>query len=322
MNKTLLIISREYLSRVRKKSFIIMTFLGPLLISGIWLVPIWLGSRGVDEKKIQVFDESGLFAQAFEDSREIDFEIISGDLEERKQEIRDNAYDGLLFIPDLDIYDPGDIMLFTESSPGIELTRSVERILEEKIEAIKLEKSGIAREDLDKIKTNIRLNTINLTSTGEEESNTGASLGAGFLFTFMIYMFIFVYGVQVMRGVIEEKSNKIVEVIISSVRPFQLMLGKIMGVAAVVITQLLLWILLSTVIIAGVVTLTGFDPSAASDPEAIAQRNELTNKFAANIMKLNIGNIVGAIVVYFFGGYLHFLPIVLVFFSLFLLLLH
>jgi len=307
MNKILLIISREYLSRVRKKSFIIMTFLGPVLISGIWLVPIWLAERGVEEKKIQVYDESGLFLNSFNNSNKFNFEIITGDVEEKKQEVRDEVYDALLVIPKIDIYDPKNIELFTQSSPGMDLVQSVERMIEDQIVALKMEESGIDKKDLDKIKTDISLGTINLTETGEQESNTGASMGAGLLFTFMIYMFIFVYGVQVMRGVIEEKSNKIVEVIISSVKPFQLMLGKISGVAAVVITQLLLWIGLSALILLVVTTMTGFDIEAAQmNPESVAQGNAMVGKIAGSILKLEISKILGSFVFYFLGGYLFY----------------
>ena len=308
MDKTLLIITREYLSRVRKKSFIIMTFLGPLLISGIWLVPIWLAERGVEEKTIQVYDESGLFTESFVDSEKFNFEIVSEDLEGQKQKVRDEAYDGLLLIPKIDIYNPDEITLFTQSSPGVDLVNSIKWILEDRIVALKMEESGIAKEDLDKIKTDVDLGTINLTSTGEQESNTTASMGAGLIFTLMIYMFIFIYGVQVMRGVIEEKSNKIVEVIISSVKPFQLMLGKITGVAAVVITQLLLWIGLTALIAIVASSLFGFDPQATTnmDPEAMQQGNEMVNKIMASVMQLEISKILGAFVFYFLGGYLFY----------------
>ena len=308
MDKTLLIITREYLSRVRKKSFIIMTFLGPLLISGIWLVPIWLAERGVEEKTIQVYDESGLFTESFVDSEKFNFEIVSEDLEGQKQKVRDEAYDGLLLIPKIDIYNPDEITLFTQSSPGVDLVNSIKWILEDRIVALKMEESGIAKEDLDKIKTDVDLGTINLTSTGEQESNTKASMGAGLIFTLMIYMFIFIYGVQVMRGVIEEKSNKIVEVIISSVKPFQLMLGKITGVAAVVITQLLLWIGLTALIAIVASSLFGFDPQATTnmDPEAMQQGNEMVNKIMASVMQLEISKILGAFVFYFLGGYLFY----------------
>ena len=123
----------------------------------------------------------------------------------------------------------------------------------------------------------------------------------------MIYMFIFVYGVQVMRGVIEEKSNKIVEVIISSVKPFQLMLGKISGVAAVVITQLLLWIGLSALILLVVTTVAGIDIEAArSNPEAVAQGNAMVAKIAGGVLKLEISKILGSFVFYFLGGYLFY----------------
>ena len=158
-----------------------MTFLGPLLISGLWLVPIWLAERGVEEKKIQVYDESGLFLNSFTDSDKFNFEIIGGNIEEKKQEIRNEEYDGLLVIPKIDIYNPQNIELFTQSSPGVDLVQSVERIIEDQLVAIKMEESGIDKKDLDKIKTDISLGTINLTETGEQESNTGASMGAGLL---------------------------------------------------------------------------------------------------------------------------------------------
>src|SRR4030095_244343 len=142
--------------------------------------------------------------------------------------------------------------------PNINLVNSIESTIQKEIESMKLKAQGINQETLDQIKTKVRVNTRTLTEQGEEETSAGLTTAVGMIGGVLIYMFIFLYGAQVMRGVIEEKTNRIVEVIISSVRPFQLMMGKIIGIALVGLTQFLLWIVL-TVGISTAVTNVFFD---------------------------------------------------------------
>lgn len=248
MNKIGLIIRREYLTRVRKKSFIIMSIIGPLLFGLLMVIPIWLASRESDEKVIEILDESGYFRGKFEGAGTVSFTYLDNTLEEAKNDLNEKNTYGLLYVPKFDLDNPEGITFFAEKNPSIEIQSSLERILRNEIEDIKLTRSGIDKEELDKIKTDVDVNVINITEKGEKEGNVGVATAAGYLAAFLIYFFVFLYGIQTLRGVIEEKTSRIVEVIISSVKPFQLMMGKIIGIGAVGLTQFLLWVFLSVII--------------------------------------------------------------------------
>ncbi|MCK5705609.1 MAG: ABC transporter permease, partial [Cyclobacteriaceae bacterium] len=173
MNKIGLIIRREYLTRVRKKSFIIMSIVGPLLFGLIGVIPIWLASMESDEKIIEVLDESGYFRGKLENAGPATFIYLDNTLDEAKDDLKSKNSYGLLYIPPLDLDNPEGITFFAEKNPSIEIQISLERFLKNEIEGIKLEKSGIDQEQLDKIKTNIDLNVINITDKGEKEGDVG-----------------------------------------------------------------------------------------------------------------------------------------------------
>lgn len=310
MNKISLIIGREYLTRVRKKSFIIMTFVGPLLFAMMFVIPAWLATRGGDEKTIQVIDESGMFASTFEDTDELKFNIVSADPDAAKRELRESENYGLLYIPEIDISNPQGIQFYSVVRPSIGVISSLERSLRQKIETVKLEQSGLDQTVLDNLKAHVNIATISLTEEGEQESSSLAATGVGYVASLLIYFFIFFFGAQIMRGIIEEKTNRIVEVIISSVKPFQLMMGKIIGVGAVGLTQFLLWVVLTFVITTALSGVFGFDPQAMSQmseaggaAEAPAGNSEFAQVMTA-INSVNIPQVVIFFAVYFIGGYL------------------
>ncbi|MDQ3393928.1 MAG: ABC transporter permease [Bacteroidota bacterium] len=312
MNKILLIIQREYLTRVRKKSFIIMTILGPLLFAGSFAAIIWLGSKDGDEKVVDVLDESSLFEGKFNSTGNLKFKYISSGLEEAKENLSKSSSYGILYIPvNLSLDDPKGIVFFAEGNPSVEITSSITRTLKNEIEDLKLTRSGLDREVLAKLKTDVTVSTINLSDQGEAESNALVASAVGYVSSFLIYMFIFIYGTQIMRGVVEEKSNRIVEVIISSVKPFQLMLGKIIGIACVGLTQFLLWIILTTAISLSVlayfqndVTADGRDlmenVSAAQGNMQSEHLEQIVNAFDA----INFPYIIACFIFFFLGGYL------------------
>ncbi|PSR52078.1 ABC transporter permease [Adhaeribacter arboris] len=310
MHKIWLIIQREYLVRVRKKSFIIMTLLGPLLLASIMVVPIWLASVSDATDTIEVLDESGLFVNAFKDNGETKYIPVSGSLETQKAAFLQTEYTALLYIPKLDLSKPEGIRLYSKTNLGITKQLQLENILKKEIETIKFKQSGIDREVLDKMKTNVSINTTNLTDSGEQNNNAMVTTAAGYVGAFLIYMFIFIYGVQIMRGVIEEKTNRIVEVIISSVKPFQLMAGKIIGIAAVGLTQFLLWIILSSVVTTVVSSRFEIDRfsdaritetlKASKDP---GKAKEMHNVVSA-LDNLNLPLLLSCFIFYFLGGYL------------------
>ena len=315
MSKIGLIIQREYWTRVRKRSFLIMTLLGPLLFAAIVIVPAWLSSRDSGgEKVIAVIDESGLLGDRLAESSSeggIRYEHVKLSLDEAKADLpKDDRY-GLLYIPDIDIYDPQGINFLSEGSPSMNLQRSIERTLKEQLRDLKLKESNISPETLAQLDAGVEVNTINLTDSGnEQQGNAGVASGVGYVSAFLIYMFIFLYGAQVMRGVIEEKTNRIVEIIISSVRPFQLMMGKIIGVASVGLTQFLLWIVL-TLLIATTALQLFADEREPISPEEMAQQMpeqaaqlEAVSGVMQAIDTVNVPLILGCFVFYFLGGYL------------------
>lgn len=316
MSKISLIIQREYWTRVRKRSFLIMTLLGPLFFAGIIIVPAWLGMRDSDDEKvIAVIDESDLLGDRLEASSvdgNIRYEHVKIPLDEAKADIPTSNRAGLLYIPDIDINDPRGINFFSEGSPSMSLQGSIERVLREQIRELKLERSSISREALAQLDTDVDISTINLTEGGsEQQGSAGVASAVGYISAFLIYMFIFLYGAQVMRGVIEEKTSRIIEVIISSVRPFQLMMGKIIGVASVGLTQFLLWVVL-TLVIAGVGLSFFAGDREAPSPEAVVQQMsaeqaaqvEAVTGVMDAIGTVNVPLILGCFVFYFLGGYL------------------
>ncbi|MGB0368457.1 MAG: ABC transporter permease, partial [Flavobacteriales bacterium] len=255
MNKIGLIIRREYLTRVRKKSFVIMTILGPVLMAALFIVPVWLALNEEDDANILVIDESSLFTQRMTDTDNIHFHFPEAGVgldSAKVQMIASEDYDAVLFIHNRIMTSTAGIQLIYDSQPGINVIRYIENTIENDIEKFKLAKSGIDHATMEAAKTNVRLVTTKLDEVGEEsKSNTELSMVVGMFSGILIYMFIFLYGVQVMRGVIEEKTSRIIEVIVSSVKPFELMMGKIIGIALVGLTQFLLWTVLSSTLIMG-----------------------------------------------------------------------
>lgn len=253
MKNILLIIQREYLTRVKKKSFIIMTLVGPLLIGLLYGGVFWAALSSVDQKKIEVVDESNLFEGKFKPTNEFLFDFSKSDLVTAKANFKESGYDALVHIPAGIFENTGKVQIFSEKGVALELQNRVESTIEREIENIKLTEAGITQSVLESAKMNVKSETISLKEGTEEKSSAAAASIVGGICAFLIYLSVFIYGAQVMRGITEEKTSRIVEVIISSVKPFQLMIGKIVGVALVGLTQFGLWILLSV----GVITIGG-----------------------------------------------------------------
>ena len=237
MNKILLIIKREYFSRVKKKSFLIMTFLVPLLIIGMYALIFALSIRGGDNiPTVEVIDKSGIFNKALENKKSVKFERSGLSLAEARQKIINNEDAFILYIP-ANITAEGDVELFSQKKAGLSVISNIENQLNDLMRIKLLEDAGIDALTLDKIKPDLSVVSKELTIEGEKDSSSGAAMAVGFAAAILIYMSLFIYGIQVMRGIIE--------VVISSVKPFQLMMGKIIGIGLVGLTQFLLWIVLS-----------------------------------------------------------------------------
>jgi len=255
MNIILLIIQREYLTRVKKKSFIIMTILGPLLMGGLIAGFAYLSmNQGDSISMIRVVDETGVLAGKLNNSKTVIFTKDTMPIQTARHLFNSNTDYGILYLPANALQKPDATVLYTEKQPNISVVEYLESELSKKIENMKLTDAGIQKSTLDSIKTDISLQQKPVDPSGKDKSfSAGVSAGIGFGAGLLIYMFIFMYGIQVMRGVIEEKTSRIVEVIISSVKPFQLMMGKIIGIALVGLTQFLLWVVL-TMAISGTAT--------------------------------------------------------------------
>ncbi|MFD1256594.1 ABC transporter permease [Mucilaginibacter terrae] len=250
MNKVLLIIQREYLSRVRKKAFLVTVFLVPTLLLGMYAVMylIYKNSSELNATHVvKVIDESGKFAGKFHDKKKIHFQSLNQPLPLAKKDLKKHEDDILLFIPK--VYSSAkSVQVFSEKKPNITLSMEIERQMNEIATNNNMVARGIDTAQLRNIRSDISISSKEVTDSGDKESNVGALYAVGVAGAVLIYLSLFIYGAQVMRGVIEEKTNRIIEVIVSSVKPFQLMLGKIIGVALVSLTQFMAWIILSVAV--------------------------------------------------------------------------
>jgi ABC-2 type transport system permease protein len=240
MNKIFLIIQREYITRVRKKAFIVMTLLVPALFAGMFAV-IALVANEKDQTMhvVYVIDNNGSFK--FTDEPFVKFIYPGGSVAAAKKNLKSDD-DLVLNIP----ANPKDtVQLFARKKTTLSLADDLQGKMNDIATGEGMVKAGIDTARLHKIKSNIVIKSTEMTATGEQGTNIGATYALSFAGAVLIYMSLFIYGAQVMRGVIEEKTNRIIEVIVSSVKPFQLMMGKIIGVGLVGLTQFILWITLS-----------------------------------------------------------------------------
>lgn len=247
MNKILLIIKREYITRVRNKTFLLSTFLLPLLMFGLIFGGAMISANSNEKRKIAVDDESGLYKNSFKNNSAVEFEYPSG---VTRADYKQKGYEGLLVIYSAAKQKADSIRLFSEKQLGFGTDEAIKNQIQKINENMLLMERGVNRTILDSIRAKSEsddfLNYRSYQVKGNEikEDNKILAIGIGYVCGFIIYIIMIIYGQAVMRGVMEEKTNRIAEVIVSSVKPFQLMLGKIIGIAAVGLTQLLLWITL------------------------------------------------------------------------------
>jgi ABC-2 type transport system permease protein len=246
MNKLILIIKREFIAKVRNKTFIIMTLLSPLLMIGMIALVAFLTKSSLEKKStIAYVDESGYFSENdLKDSNTIHFEnLTSIGLVQAKVIVSESTQDGLLFFPRNENIDEvaKNIQFFSTDSPGMVTISQLESIIAKELQNEKMVQLNVDLQMLEKTKVNVDINLSNFSGEKSSKLINGIKIGLGMGAGYMIMLFIIVYGAMVMRSVIEEKTSRIIEVIISSVRPFQLMLGKIFGMAAAGLTQFFIW---------------------------------------------------------------------------------
>lgn len=313
MDKVWLVIKREYLSRVQKKSFLLATLLTPLIFPAIMGFFLWIALDDTDRPYlsiIEVVDENNFFF--IESSEQYAFSFSNTSFEDAKRMVREGERFGLIYIPSLDISNPKGITYYSNSTPSMGLTSFIEASLKRRIEEQKLYEAGIDPDILDAYRTKVTLQTVTLDFSGEEKiADATVNYVLGFLTGIMIYIFIFIYGNQIMQGVIEEKSSRIIEILVSSIRPFQLMLGKIIGIGAVGLTQFLIWIILIGTLSTFVIGFLGLQMPQQQlmemgSPELSQQLPSNSSLYQAIqvIQNINFFQLILTFIFYFLGGYL------------------
>ncbi len=325
MNKSLLVLKREYLTRVKKKSFVIFTLLVPFLFAGMTVLPTYLAMMD-DEKEriIGVHDETGIFLGRIENTEYTHFHFMpEEEYLKEKENLKSNKFYALLHIPH-NLLASNRVQMISHKQINMDIKNMVDRKLERILENDKkqrvIEESGVPdlEQKLAATKTRIKLETIKIGEQGESvKSSTEMAMGFGYAAGFIIYMFVFIYGAMVMRGVMEEKTNRIVEVIISSLKPFQLLFGKIIGIGLVGLTQLVFWIVFGTAIVTGIqMALTPDQAEMMSQSQNLMQSGAMQQvqagaaqeNVALEIIEmaknLNLKMILFSFLFYFLGGFL------------------
>ncbi len=320
MNNLSIIIKREYLTRVKKRSFLILTFLGPLLFAALMITPslLMLKADEMESKKsIAVLDESGLFEGKIEntDANTFIYQDVNENIDSLKKFVFKGIYDAILYIPATELNIPVNAKLYSNRQIPMTLSSHIEREMKQVVEHQKLLASGIDPAVVKATQANINVATIRMDEeSGEKTSYAELEYITGFVLAIVIYFAIFLFSSQVLRGVIEEKTNRIIEVIISSVKPFELMMGKIIGIALVGLTQFSLWIVLSIgIYLAANGIILGpeiLSPSGTVMTEQIEQITEITEgqdimlEVVEMVQSINFSAILLSFLFYFVFGYL------------------
>ena len=313
MNHLPLIIKREYLAKVKNKSFILMTFLSPLFIVALLSLIAYLTSVNNEKvRTISVLDESGILSETLISSDQILYESLNGmDLEDAKTTSNSNKAYGLLHVPDLALEDVSEkIKFYSKESPSLSLISSLESKIEKRIGELKLKKMGVDLSKISASKTYVNINQEDFEGVKTSKAGSFLKLIFGAAAGYLLFMFIIIYGNLIMRSVIEEKSSRIIEVIISSVKPIQLMLGKIFGTSLAGITQFAIWVILIAILSFAASNFFGIDLSANPQQEMMTaavsdvNANSELQALIAELHSLPLINLIVAFVLFFVGGYL------------------
>lgn len=316
MNHLPLIIKREYLTKVRNKAFIIMTILSPLIMIALIAVVAYLSQlNSSTERTISILDESNLVADLFEDNENTKYNVLESlSLEEAKKQVEEQEEYGLLYVgkgEDLEAI-LETIKFYSKDTPSMTLMEGIENRLERKFTDIKLQDQGVDPEKLRASEVKINIGQESFQGEKTSKMDNVVKLVFGGLAGYMLFMFIIIYGNMIMRSVIEEKTSRIIEVIISSVKPVQLMLGKIIGTSLAGITQFVVWIILGGILMMIVSAIFGINMVDMQTPqqELVLQAMEAQSaemqvqSFMNAIFNLPLLNLVIMFILFFIGGYL------------------
>ncbi|KFF15618.1 ABC transporter permease [Chryseobacterium sp. JM1] len=318
MNNIFLITKREFLTQVKKKSFIILTLLAPLLLVGFGAVIGLMFKANESHSIIEVVDKSGLFKDQLKSNDKLNYVFVSAADEKAKiNNLKDNeSLDGILILPELKDHDYTNLenstRLIVNAKMGFDTKQKIVSDITDVIKKEKIKQLGIEESQLNSLDKSFTLKTINVSNNNKEDSDLafGVKSGLSILLMYVTFMFIIIYGVRVMRSVLEEKNNRVVEIIISSVKPFELMMGKILGVTLVALTQFLIWISMS--VVGALVLNTGFASFQKNIPggnEALASKldiAQIATQISHSLLELNFPLIIFVFIVFFLLGYIFY----------------
>lgn len=320
MHKIWVVLKREYLTRVKNKTFIIMTFLAPMLIAGFYAAIFFIATRDAadnEERKVLYTDQSGFYGSRLDSLNNFKFVAFKGSRETALEQVKNETVYALMEIRDLDLNKIDSVSWVSRQTLSLMQSEKLSQHLSSVVYKSKLSKLGLSKGTIDSLSPASSIRMVEINSAGElKNSSTGLKSGIGMGLAIIIYFFVFMYGSMVMRSALEEKTNRIVEVIVSSIKPFQMMMGKILGVALVGLTQFAAWIVLSMVfigIIGGSLAAGGAFKNipAAGTPGLPAQTqvmeqaaSQVNEGFMGALMNLPYAQIITVFLLFFLGGYL------------------
>lgn len=321
MNKITLIIQREYLTRVKKRSFLLTTFLVPLFFIGMYVGIIYLTKKSYEDTHgiVYIVDQEGTVANKLTSNKNVTYIKENKSLQDQLQNLNSEYENTSLLIIPNDFYNSKKVEFLSSSKINVTLQKEIQNELTQVVRNQKFEQLGLNIDSLNSINTSVSISSKEINADGQaQESNTEAAIAIAIGLSVLIYLSLFLYGAQVMRGIIEEKSSRIIEVIISSVKPFQLMLGKIIGIGLVGLTQFILWLTLTFTLAIGASTFLVSQTELSNQVIGHSiQNTDLNNTVDENLVEqniqsdisnlltnINVTEIVVCFFVFFLGGYL------------------
>jgi ABC-2 type transport system permease protein len=314
MNHLPLIIKREYLTKVRNKSFVIMTFVSPLIFVALISFVAYLSQLNNDKKRtISIVDESGYLSDVFTSNENTTYNFLENtSLKEAKILVKEKKHYGLLYLGNGDIENvTGNLKFFSEDSPSLSVISGLENKIERKFRDLKLIANGLDIEQINASKTNISIAQESFDGQRSSKIDNLLKLAFGGIAGYLLFMFIIIYGNMIMRSVIEEKTSRIIEVIISSVKPIQLMMGKIIGTSLAGVTQFVIWLVLGSILVFVVGLIFNVDLMSSQPQQQLMDKAMQTPMVQNEIQlalqsfsNLPMTNLIIAFILFFVGGYL------------------
>lgn len=315
MSKTFIVARREFLSRVQKKTFLLTTILLPIIIFGFYAMIIYFSIKTDSVLKIAVADRANLFNGNIDDKEsDMEFKFVANQTDEAlKQQLKTEQYDAFVSIPaNATLMEPGGVKIITGKTIGMVTQSKIERRINNSLENKRLISLNIKQATLDSIQSKSNITFTSIDGDKEKQNVAGIAYGVGMISGFLIYFVLFIYGTMVMRGVMEEKTNRIAEVIVSSVKPFQLMMGKILGIGAVGLLQFIIWgvlvfslqLLLPLIFPGAMEQMADGGAMQAAGAEAQSGSSAMIAGLMKSLQEINIGFIFICFIFYFLGGYL------------------